>query len=546
MRLSIILYLLLVFSIPGFAKQLEQQQLSELLLAEFALYRGQAEYAQEIYHEQAKAQQKSTVLAERATKVSLHTKHYSDMLSSAKHWHELEPRSEATLYLALAYSFNKQADIALPLMLGLVEQQKESRLIQWANLLSAEDAHNTELQKTLEQALKKHPQHLDLLIASALLFARAEQKSSSLAYIERALRISQQQTTEYALPIYLQFEQFDKAISLLQQQISHQPQQRKWHHALLQVAQPMGDAILQQQLEFLLTIEPSNIRYLISLASLLMQQSDELTAEQLLLQALSNQADYSPAHLYLGVLYLQQRKFDDAKAHLLSATHDDDYWPAQSYLVQVYNEQKLPHQAWHIIDNYFDQHDLERSDTRWIALKAHALAAQNQYPQAKNWYQKALSANPDSIELRYSRAILAEQHNDLVLCEADLRQILQQHPDHAITLNALGYILADRSNRYQEAFSLIKQALTLQPNDAATLDSMGWVLFKLERYNEALNYLQQAYERLPDIEIAVHYAEVLHKTGQKKQAAVILRKAKKLSPSHPLLKKTVKRLEIDL
>lgn len=547
MRLLTLL-LLTVFCSTGIAEQISQQALNDLLKAEFSIYRGQAEIAQAIYSEHIKISPYNAALAERATKLSLHTKDYQSMLEAAKLWQQASPNPRAELYLAQAYSHNQQAKNAFNTLLSLLEKGEKTNFTQWVKTLSSEDAEILLFQKKLEQAVHKHPNHLDLLIANSLFFGLMQQKTKAITYIEKALSLDDsRQTAEPALSLFLQLNEQNKALDLLQAQISKHPHQTQLQHSLLHIAQQSADEnLLKQQLEFLLTVAPDNNRYLISLASLQMQDGDFSSAEKLLLQALSNDTDYGPAHFYLGLLYTQERQYENAKAHLLSVTSPDDYWTAQAYLAHIHLEQNMPMQAWRIIERYFEQHTLEQSDQRWIMLKAQVLAEQNKYPQAVALYQQALELYPDSSELRYSRAMLAEKHDDLALCEQDLRDIIALHPDHAIAINALGYILADRTERFAEAQQLIEQALTLQPDDAATLDSMGWVLYKRGQNTKALKFLKQAFELMHDAEIVAHYAEVLLETGQKKQAAAILRDAIKQSPNHPLLEKTVKRLEIDL
>ena len=77
----------------------------------------------------------------------------------------------------------------------------------------------------------------------------------------------------------------------------------------------------------------------------------------------------------------------------------------------------------------------------------------------------------------YARALAAEKIDRLDVLEQDLRAILAADPKNGQALNALGYTLADRTARYQEALGYIEQALALLPDDAAVLDSMGWVQY---------------------------------------------------------------------
>jgi Flp pilus assembly protein TadD len=128
--------------------------------------------------------------------------------------------------------------------------------------------------------------------------------------------------------------------------------------------------------------------------------------------------------------------------------------------------------------------------------------------------------------------------------EDDLRRIIAAEPDNATALNALGYTLANRTDRYAEAQALISQALAARPNEPAILDSMGWVLFRLGEYEQAINYLSQAYARFPDPEVAAHLGEVLWVSGDTNSARDVWRGALQQDPSHRVLLETLQRLGI--
>jgi tetratricopeptide (TPR) repeat protein len=157
-------------------------------------------------------------------------------------------------------------------------------------------------------------------------------------------------------------------------------------------------------------------------------------------------------------------------------------------------------------------------------------------------FGQALTEFPLDQRLLYARALARVAADDLVGAEADLRRILSVDPDNSQALNALGYTLADRTDRQAEALGYIERALALAPEESAILDSMGWVLYRLGRTEEALEYLTRAYERATDAEIAAHYGEVLWVLGRQEEAKTVWKKALEATPDDPVLQETIQRL----
>jgi tetratricopeptide (TPR) repeat protein len=144
-----------------------------------------------------------------------------------------------------------------------------------------------------------------------------------------------------------------------------------------------------------------------------------------------------------------------------------------------------------------------QQELRIARIEGEILTEAGHYQEAMKVYDQALGDRYDS-ELLYTRAMLAEKMGRLTILERDLRRILEREPDNVQTLNALGYTLADRTDRHQEAYTLIKRALELSPNDFYILDSMGWVLYRLGRLQEAVQYLRKAQRIRNDPEVAAH------------------------------------------
>ena len=157
----------------------------------------------------------------------------------------------------------------------------------------------------------------------------------------------------------------------------------------------------------------------------------------------------------------------------------------------------------------------------------------------------ALEQMGQSVPLRYARALVAAELGRIDLAEKDLRLILAEQPDNATALNALGYTLADQTDRYLEAEALIKQAYALQPEDASITDSMGWVAFRLGRLSEAEEFLSRAWTLDNNPEIAAHLGEVLWQQGKRDQAREIWQKGMEVDNANKSLINTIKRLEAE-
>jgi tetratricopeptide (TPR) repeat protein len=161
--------------------------------------------------------------------------------------------------------------------------------------------------------------------------------------------------------------------------------------------------------------------------------------------------------------------------------------------------------------------------------------------EALGVYAAALKAFPDNTDLLYARAMYEVRIDRVGLAEADLRRIVELDPKHADALNALGYTLADRTDRYAEAEDLIERAYQLKPDEPAIQDSMGWVNYKLGHLDTALEFLRKALAAMDDGEVAAHLGEVLWAMGRHDEAWQVWDAALKAHPDQPYLLETVGR-----
>lgn len=181
-----------------------------------------------------------------------------------------------------------------------------------------------------------------------------------------------------------------------------------------------------------------------------------------------------------------------------------------------------------------------------VYIQTQVLSSAEQYQTAYDLLGAYAQKNPSDADAQYDLALLAEKLGKMAEMEMLLRQLIAQKPQDPQAYNALGYSLAERNERLPEAKQLIEQALQLAPGNAMITDSLGWVAYRMGNMPEARRLLQYAYDRLPDVEIAAHYGEVLWQLGERERALEVWRQAKTDKPSNAILLETVKRLKAPL
>jgi len=175
-------------------------------------------------------------------------------------------------------------------------------------------------------------------------------------------------------------------------------------------------------------------------------------------------------------------------------------------------------------------------------LEAEMLNKHQRGEEAIAVYDRGLKALPDDTRLLYARALLNGDLEHIDASVKDLRHVLELKPNDADAMNALGYTLADRTDKKDEALSLIQNALKLKPDEPAIIDSLGWAQYRLGHLDDAVKQLRTAYSKQPDAEIAAHLGEVLWVSGQKDEARKIWEQGRKKDAKNKVLLETIKRL----
>jgi len=211
---------------------------------------------------------------------------------------------------------------------------------------------------------------------------------------------------------------------------------------------------------------------------------------------------------------------------------------AQSRAFRLNREIGAPERAELQMDEFLA---IAPSSTRDIvAGVASLLVDEGRGDEAVALLDRAMTLLPDD-DLRLARGFLMERLGRVSEAVADLRTVARHRPDDPVALNSLGYTLVDRSIAVEEGYRLIARALEAKPDSFAIQDSMGWALVRLGRLDEGRAWLEQAWDRSEDPEVAAHLGETLWLLGRTDDARHIWDEALAENPESPPLLRAIER-----
>lgn len=526
-------------------KPFPAQTLEALLIAEFAGVRQQPDLAVRHYTEQAR-ETGDLEIVRRATLIAQHFNREDETLLNAELWHTLDPQAdEPTAVLAslklregkLVESF----DYSIQLLDKGFEPPFQSIAAQAAQKSPADRAA---LLDRFNAAIATHRKEHNLLHGKALLLLQNGHDDQAL---EQALEAIDAEPTDSAACLLAAslLEKKQKkpgAGRLLARRMKEQPYDTRVHLQYARLLSTYDLPKAQQEFKALVERNPQDSQLLLALALVSREAGDTAAAREYFEQLLFIQQHVSIAYYYLGEMAEKNNDVLRAMEHYRRVTEGEEYlYAVAAYCRLAIKENNLTGCLLHL--------DSERKRLPEFAIKLYVYEAsvmleQKQYNAGIALLNRALASHAQDIDLLYSRSLLLETQGDLAGAEKDLRSILDKQPENANGLNALGYMLANRTDRLDEAFSLINRALELEPDNAAITDSMGWVLYKLGKPAEALPYLEKAMQQMPSHEVAAHLGEVLWILGNQKQARKIWKRGIEDNPDSDILMETFKRLQV--
>ncbi len=529
------------------ARPFPTETLYSLLAAEIAGSRAQYDLALGNYVQQAR-ETRDPQVAERATLIARYLNDYNTALEMAKLWTNAAPHNQDALANAsLAHLQLGQLREAFHYSVLLQDEGGEP-LFQniAASAASIDEAARSLLLEDFSRQLARHPEDEQLLVGKGILLQQSSDYHSAMEQAHKTLTLHPRSIPAAILEANLlhQLKRDNEAIAKMASLLEFYPENTSLRQQYARILTHYDLALAQEQFAILSQQQPANGDILLSLGIISLERQDLETARTSFEQLLDRDQHTATANYYLGRMAEARNDLQEAIIHYLQVNNGNDFLSATLQLLDIFVRQKDFLSA----EQHMNRVRLrfpDQSEALYV-LHSQTLVKHNHLPQAEQVLNEGLSNFPTSTRLLFARAMLNHERQRLTATERDLRQILKLDKDNVAALNSLGYILADRTQRFGEAYELLEKALRLKPDDAAIIDSMGWLHYRTGKYPDALHYLRQAYETAPNAEIGAHLGEVLWAIGDHEEARRIWREALQREPGNKTIHDTITRLKADL
>ena len=533
----------------------------EILLGEITTRSGDPSSGYALMLEAARTSNDENIY-KRAADIALQARSGEAALAAANAWKDAWPQSrEANRYvLQLLVALNRIADTAAPLQqeLLLTKAQAKATAFQALPQLYRRASDKALAASVVQQALASDLKHPDTGAAAWATVGRmrilANDKKGALEAAHRAQKFDPNYEGTALLALELMEEGEAEAAPIARQYFDGQPLPalRLIYARVLVDLQRPAESLAQLQAA---TRENPSLAEGWLMQAMLQIQNKALDQAEIALQQFTAAAQASatdsaniPGMTQAYLLYAQiaeaQGNFEAAEGWLQRVNNPSDVFNAQIRRAALWARQGELTRARGLLHT-LQTTSTEEERVKWMA-EVQFLRDAGKYNQALALQAQAVAQFPNDNDLLYDQAMLADRAGQQQTMERLLRQLIARQPDYHHAYNALGYSLAERGVRLQEAKELIEKALTYAPDDPFITDSLGWVEFRLGNHAQALLLLERAFEKRQDADIAAHLGEVLWKLGRHERAKALWKDAQQQHPDNETLRETLKRLGVAL
>nr|WP_300311006.1 tetratricopeptide repeat protein [Halomonas sp.] len=533
---------------PPITRGLDAEGLSLLLTAEMAGQRGDFRRATEGYLKAAERYH-SPALVKRATFAARFTDDPELLERAARRWQSLAPETTAAAELlgSLA-SIRGDWTEALQQKIIASDTRERSDITRFVDTALASGADPSAMDSILREALvtppASEPVRLDLELALSLTEAAQGQLKNAQQRLARLGKTADDMPQRWLATSRLNLEQGNPqaARQAAKRGLDLAPQDALFLLLMAQADIRMGNlAAAEKSTDALLAERGDSPELRVGLARLYISEGHTAPVKHLLLPLVGNPDAPSATYLLLASIAEEEGDIDNALLYYRQVPEGPNYLLSRQAASLMLTADGRLQDARDFLRSERQHHD--ESYTGLVIIEAQLLDDEGLGEDADTLLERELARTPEDSDLRYFYAMRAWQNGDQDTSERELRRLVEQQPDNATALNALGYTLADSGSpdELDEAEALIQRAYKLDPQNAAIQDSLGWVAYRRGDLSNALRWIEQAWNTLPDQEVAAHLIEVLWDLGQHERAQEILGAAREQFLNHPYIDELLER-----
>ncbi len=480
-------------------------------------------------------------VAQKATKMALRLGFNEEALLAVNRWLELdEDNDEAAVYYAqlqLRLGNIRAARRAIEKLIDTGDGKADQRLLSLLPVLSDEDPHNAD--RLMRSLAKPYKNSAPANYATAVMALQAGDAEYAQEKAARAVELDPdwlKPKLVYGRALLLD-GQLEKAIDYTARIIGDAPNpdpDARMELALMYMSDERDDDAMSQVNQILL--EQSGRSDALRLLAIINFRQRNFDAAWDDFEDLLASGDYTMDALYylarISDIRGQLHRAIELYSQVRSGQHAVTSQRRAGALMALRLEE--PDEALRQLDLFAERNPEYAVDM--VLAKAQLLTALGEFDDALLYYDKAQEFRPADEGTALGRAELLLRMDRLEESIDAYRGAVRRWPESPLSLNALGYTLADRTDRLREAEKLIRKALRYDPESPAIIDSLGWVLYKRGHNEKALEQLQEAYKNFPDHEVAAHVVDVLVALERDDDALEFLAEAEARNPDSELLR----------
>lgn len=407
--------------------------------------------------------------------------------------------TEAPLYIGALYSEQKQSDKAVKYFESLIKNPDyPSPYLAYYYIGRVRmEQSGAKYQKAAEEAFKKSLQaksdFADAALSLGALYSKSKHDDKAIALY----RTFQKENTpspkiaEVLSQTFIEQGKFDLAYEQLE--------------------------VLEQSSE-----EPLNVK--MKMALILIEQKKYAPAIDKLEQVLRDAPESDKVRFYLGAVYEETQQNEKAvrefKKIPATSTFFGEAIVHSAYLLKGMNRLD---EAIEVIQKGLAE---KKDQPQIYAMYASLLDEKSDYKGAAKLLEQGLDKFPDNAQLRFYYGTINDRLGKRDVVISEMKKVLEIDPDHVQGLNYLAFTWAEMNMNLPDAEKLARRAMELDPHDGYVLDTLGWILYKQNKYNESVKFLEAAYKAQATVSIiAEHLGDVYYKQSLVEKAKKMYRKA---------------------